>query len=85
MREELQKIANEIIELVCKKNADYGNSFFYTRESFGAKATVIRLWDKITRFEVLTRDKPQSDETIEDTLKDIVGYSLLELLYRRGK
>lgn len=80
----LDNIVNEISELLVKKNADYGNSYFELRDEFGQAAFVIRLADKVARLKNLLKNNRQiEDEKEIDTIKDIVGYCLLELCYRR--
>jgi NTP pyrophosphatase (non-canonical NTP hydrolase) len=86
--EEIKKIAQEIADLVERKNRDYGNSFDKTLEEYGNVAYLLRVEDKISRLKSLTwGNNPQrvSDESIEDTLKDIVGYTLLMINYLRSK
>lgn len=80
----IDKIASEIVDLVKRKNKDYGNSFDKTLNEYGATAYFLRIEDKISRLKSLTKSKDQNvnDESIEDTLKDIVGYTLLMLNYR---
>jgi len=57
-----------------------------TREKYGEIAFLIRIEDKLNRLETLLRNKEieKGDESIEDTIKDLMGYCLLELYYRRG-
>lgn len=84
IEKELREIAEDIIRTVVKKNADYGNSYFELREEFGRVAFVIRLVDKVSRLKTLTGREPEVVEESElDTIRDIVGYCLLELLYRK--
>lgn len=74
--------ANEIADLVCKKNADYGNSFDDTINKHGYVAYFIRIEDKLSRLRglMLAGNTAQvKSENVEDTLKDIVGYTLLML------
>lgn len=80
----IDKIASEIVDLVKRKNKDYGNSFDKTLNEYGTTAYFLRIEDKISRLKSLTKSKDQNvnDESIEDTLKDIVGYTLLMLNYR---
>ncbi len=39
--------------------------------------------DKVSRLKTLVKQNAQVEETIEDTIKDILGYCLLELYYRK--
>lgn len=83
MRRKARKIASSIIKLLEAKNKSYKNSFLETREEFGFISLVIRLQDKVNRLKALANNpKINILESTEDTLKDIIGYCLLELLYR---
>lgn len=85
-QESLNSISGEIINLLIKKNRDYGNSYFKLREEFGRVAFVVRLADKIERLKTLLKNEPQvMDEREEDTIKDIIGYCLLELYFRQDE
>ena len=82
---EFMKILEPVAELLKRKNADYGNSFDNTRREFGPTALLLRLDDKFNRLKTLTKQEAQvNDESIEDTLSDIIGYCTLELRYRRN-
>lgn len=71
----IKDIALEVAELVEKKNRDYGNSFDKTLNEYGDTAYFLRIEDKISRLKSLTKKDAEVDESIEDTLKDIIGYT----------
>ena len=80
--------AAEIAALVKKKNEDYGGSYYKLRDTYGPTSFLIRLADKTGRLDELLSGKgkkPVSGETIEDTIKDVMGYCLLELQYRKNE
>jgi len=81
----VKEISLEIADMVEKKNKDYGNSFDTTIKEYGMTAYFLRIEDKLSRLKSLnkTQEKPLINESIEDTLKDIVGYTLLMLNYIR--
>ncbi|KAB7198371.1 nucleotide modification associated domain-containing protein [Clostridium beijerinckii] len=83
----VKEISNEIAELLEKKNKDYGNSFDKTVEEYGATAYLLRIEDKISRLKSITKNKEilVTDESMEDTIKDIAGYSILMLNYLQAK
>lgn len=84
-RAKIQTICKDIEELLVVKNAKYGNSFETTRDKYGAIAYVLRLEDKLNRVFTLVNtndDGKSTDESILDTIKDILGYTILELMYR---
>lgn len=84
----VERIALEIAELVDRKNKDYNNSFENLFNEYGWSAFTIRLSDKLGRIKNLTEGKQDmqiKSESVEDTIKDIIGYSLLMLdLLDRG-
>ena len=82
----ISKIALEVAELVNKKNHDYGKSFDKSVDKYGAAAYFLRIADKISRAETLSnKDALVLDEKIEDTLKDIIGYTLIYINYLNDK
>lgn len=84
-RSKIQTICKDIEELLVVKNAKYGNSFETTRDKYGAIAYVLRLEDKLNRVFTLVNtndDGKSTDESILDTIKDTLGYTILELMYR---
>ena len=77
---EIKKIALEIAELVERKNHDYDNSFNKTMDKYGDTAYFLRIEDKLNRLINLSKKEAKvNDEKVEDTLKDIIGYTLLML------
>ena len=74
-----KKTAIEIAELVEKKNKDYGNSFEKTISEYGNTAYYLRIEDKLSRLKSLENKKALVNESRIDTLKDIIGYTLLML------
>ena len=86
--ENMRRVVNDIVDLIEKKNNDYGNSATQTYEEYGDVAFFIRISDKINRLKSLTiNNKTQEvkDESIEDTVKDIIGYCLLYLEWKNSE
>lgn len=85
-RQSIQNITNSVENLLVIKNKKYGNSFDKTRDKYGAIAFALRLEDKFNRIFSLIKenDNGTDDESIEDTIKDIIGYCILELSYRNS-
>ena len=82
----IKEISIDVVDLVEKKNKDYGNSFDKTLEEYGDTAYFLRIEDKLSRLKSLSKkDAAVVDESIEDTLKDIVGYTLLMINNKRNK
>lgn len=79
-------ILDPIAELLEKKNIDYGNSYDKLRGEYGPMGFYIRIADKLSRIKQLDIAETQvKDESVEDTIRDIIGYATLELLYRQNK
>ncbi|MHA1795246.1 MAG: nucleotide modification associated domain-containing protein [Promethearchaeota archaeon] len=75
------QMVKDIVNILEKKNSDYGNSFFVICDLFGIQSVVPRLLDKIFRIQSITSKKKRNFESLEDTFKDIIGYCILSLLY----
>lgn len=78
--EKLKKITDDVIKILLKKNADYGGASF----DLGLNGNMVHLWDKIKRYRTMVENKNKglepNFESIDDTLKDILGYSIIGLL-----
>lgn len=86
---EIENLINENVELYEKKNQDYGSAV----SLFGFRGVVIRMSDKINRFDTLSSggfhpqmvkmqeiqaiQAMQVNESIGDTMKDLFNYSLI--------
>ncbi|MDI1472988.1 nucleotide modification associated domain-containing protein [Thermodesulfovibrio sp. 1176] len=79
----LHEMIYQVKELLIKKNTDYGNSYFELRKEFGKVAFLVRIADKLARLKTLVKQQAQVEESEEDTIKDIIGYCLLELYYKQ--
>jgi hypothetical protein len=72
----IKEVTDEISVLLIKKNRDYGNASF----DLGLNGNMVHLWDKVKRYKTLVETKSTpSFESIEDTLKDIIGYAIIGL------
>lgn len=77
----VRAILEDIVSILLKKNQDYGNASF----DLGLNGNMVHLWDKIKRFRTLVEKSQCSDqepnfESIEDTLRDIIGYGIIGLI-----
>lgn len=73
----------KVVLLAARKQHDYGHKNV-TR--FGVKGLIVRLHDKYARLANLF-DKdfaPEIEESVEDTLLDVVGYSLIGVMLDQG-
>jgi len=74
--------SSEILNTVINKQKDYGHKNI---ARFGMTGLVIRVHDKVARVEnLMTKDKyynSVADETLLDTLMDIIGYSIIAYMW----
>lgn len=76
-RESLEREMADVIDLLLRKNADYGDAW----QKHGVAGVLVRISDKALRLQNLSgREALVVDEKIEDTLRDIAGYAFLGLL-----
>ena len=79
--EKIRKITDDLTAILLKKNADYGSASF----DLGLNGNMVHLWDKVRRYRSLIEKMQQgvnepNFESIEDTLKDIIGYAIIGLI-----
>jgi len=74
--------SSEILNTVIKKQRDYGHKNI---AKFGITGLVIRVHDKVARVENLMKKEKYVnavlDETMLDTLMDIIGYSIIAYMW----
>lgn len=72
----------ELASLYEEKNRRYGDSFARQIEKRGFLVSLIRLEDKLARYDQLLNNPSDDggDESIEDTLKDLANYAIMTLM-----
>ena len=81
-REQIVEIVDEIIDLLLKKNQDYGSASF----DLGTNGNMVHIWDKAKRYKTLVekhlfqKEAAPNFESIRDTLKDIIGYAIIGIV-----
>lgn len=79
-REEIKTITDEVTDILIRKNEDYGSASF----DLGLNGNMVHIYDKACRFksliEKVNKGIDPNFESIEDTLKDIMGYAIIGLL-----
>jgi hypothetical protein len=89
-QQRIAEVGLEWITLLLKKNSDYGSSVWKTPilapDCDAGMAIRVRMSDKINRLVSLLNNtivnsdtRPEIDESIDDTLRDLGAYCLLEL------
>jgi len=75
------EIANEIVDMLDSKHADYGEGNLL---KFGEKGILIRVSDKVERLlNLLKNSTNPNNESVEDTWEDIAGYAIQAIRIRR--
>ena len=85
---EFKKITQEMYDLHVRKNNDYSAGSIDNISSLGEKALFVRIFDKCCRLLSLVwteKDRKVKDESIDDTILDLAVYSIIWIIYRRGK
>ena len=74
---------NHLAKTLQEKNGAYGDSFTKSVDKYGLSVIGVRLSDKYNRIEHLIthNELKENDESLEDTLLDLAGYSILGLKY----
>ena len=73
----IKNITDNVTQILLKKNQDYGGASF----DLGLNGNMVHLWDKVSRYRSLISKGGQNPnfESLEDTLKDIIGYAIIGL------
>lgn len=75
---DLEWTPEQMVQLLASKQHDYGHENIL---KFGTRGVQVRLWDKIARYNNLRRRGAEPEnEAFTDTLKDMIGYSVLLLM-----
>ncbi|WOZ56183.1 hypothetical protein BtpYZU02_23 [Brochothrix phage BtpYZU02] len=86
LKRSINKLYEEMSELITAKNDNYGDSFSKQYKKYGMVSVEMRLNDKFMRLEQLVKgEKDKVGESVEDTLKDIIGYATLALIELEGE
>ena len=83
MNSNFRKYTDNLAVTLENKNKDYGDSFTKSVDKYGLSVIGVRLSDKYNRIEHLIthNELKENDESLEDTLLDMAGYSILGLKY----
>jgi hypothetical protein len=71
-----------VVQTLIRKQSDYGHENI---RRFGRQGLIIRCHDKVARLENLCGgDFDPQNESIQDTLLDIIGYSAIGMMWEEG-
>lgn len=84
--DQVRKIAAEAAEILIKKHQDYGPDNINNAPGGAINGLLVRMHDKMERLKTLILGKKEPKyESIEDTLVDMINYSIIALMVQRGK
>lgn len=73
----------KVVALLLAKNADYGSSAWrpptLKPQMDAGDAIMVRMSDKVNRIATLQNNVAQVAESLDDTVRDLAGYSILWL------
>ena len=81
--DKVEQIQAEALSLFKRKNEQYGNAF----AKYGTVGVMIRMGEKTNRFLSVSHLKmePKDEETLRDTLLDLLNYSSMAILLLEHK
>lgn len=74
------EIVNEMANLYAKKNSNYGDSFGKLYNDLGPIAGLVPLHNKLDRITSLIKGNQNNFESLEDSLKDLACYAVMNLI-----
>lgn len=82
MENDMPYVHNEMVELLCRKQHDYGHQNI---NNFGILGLCIRMCDKFARIKNLQgRGTSSENEPLYDSYLDVVGYAAIAMMYHDG-
>ena len=79
---EMEKIADDMKELLKKKNRTYGDQNVI---KMGKLGVLSRVEEKIARLRNMIENNVEDTESKEDSWKDIAGFGIIGVMLERGK
>ena len=80
-----RSIVTQMADLYEKKNSNYGDSFGQLFEELGPVAGLVPLWNKLHRATSLIKGDENHFESLEDTLKDLACYAIMNLIEMKAE
>lgn len=82
----VRQIALEAADILIKKHQDYGPDNINNAPGGATNGLLVRMHDKMERLKTLILGKKEPKyESVEDTLIDMINYSIIGLMVQRGK
>ena len=83
--EDAQKIYDELLEILVKKQIDYGPYNIWHAPGGATNGLMVRMSDKLERLKNLIYKKIEpNNESLEDSFVDMANYAIIALMVQRG-
>ena len=82
---EFRSTVTQMADLYEKKNSNYGDSFGQLYKELGPTAGLVPLWNKLHRATSLIKGDENHFESLEDTLKDLACYAIMNLIEMKAE
>lgn len=83
--EDAQKIYDELLAILVKKQIDYGPYNIWHAPGGATNGLMVRMSDKLERLKNLIYKKIEpNNESLEDSFVDMANYAIIALMVQRG-
>jgi hypothetical protein len=85
--EDAQKIYDELLAILVKKQIDYGPYNIWNAPGGATNGLMVRMSDKLERLKNLiysTKPIAPENESLEDSFVDLANYAIIALMVQRG-
>jgi hypothetical protein len=83
--EDAQKIYDELLAILVKKQIDYGPYNIWHAPGGATNGLMVRMSDKLERLKNLIYKKVEpNNESLEDSFVDLANYAIIALMVQRG-
>jgi len=83
--EDAQKIYDELLAILVKKQIDYGPYNIWNAPGGATNGLMVRMSDKLERLKNLIYKKvTPNNESLEDSFVDLANYAIIALMVQRG-
>ena len=83
--EDAQKIYDELLAVLVKKQIDYGPFNIWNAPGGATNGLMVRMSDKLERLKnLIYKNIKPNNEALEDSFVDIANYAIIALMVQRG-
>lgn len=83
--EDAQKIYDELLAILVKKQADYGPFNIWNAPGGALNGLMVRMSDKLERQKnLIYKNIEPNNESLEDSFVDMANYAIIALMVQRG-